>query len=123
LKKLNEWNGQRRQIAQIYNSKIKNEKIVLPQIPDDIQEHVFHIYPILVENRNEFLSYMQKAGIATLVHYPTPIMEQKAYSEYKNESDYYPVTKQICAKEVSIPLYPGMQEEQIEYIVDCMNRY
>ena len=59
----------------------------------------------------------------TNVHYPIPIMEQKAYLEYNQQSENYPVTKKICAEEVSLPLYPGMTEEQLDWVISCINKY
>ncbi len=123
LKYLDEWNEERRNGAMRYNSEIHNPKVRLPKLPTDIKEHVFHIYPVMVADRAEFVDYLKECGIATNVHYPTPIMEQGAYVEYQSESTDYPVTKQICAQEVSLPLYPGMAEEQIEWIIAAVNKY
>lgn len=123
LKYLERWNEERRKIATIYSKKINNPNILLPSGPEDIKECVYHIYPLLVKNRNEFISYLKKNEISANVHYPTPIMMQKAYVEYSSQMEDYPVTKQICAEEVSIPLYPGMTDEQIEWTIECVNRY
>lgn len=123
LNYLDKWNEERRKIALLYSSKIKNEKIKLPSIPEDKKEHVFHIYPILVEDRENFINYMNKNGVGTLVHYPVPIVEQKAYKEYQGEIEKYPVTKRICEQEVSLPLFPGMMEEEINRVIACVNAY
>lgn len=123
LNYLEKWNAERRKIAGIYTEEIKNPKILLPQMPQDIGEHVFHIYPVLVENRAVFTAYLKKQMIAVNVHYPTPIMEQEAYKEYRSQIENYPVTKQICAEEVSLPLYPGMTEKQAEWVVKCLNNF
>lgn len=123
LKYLDSWNEERRRIAEIYNRKIRNPRVKLPEMPKDIREHVYHIYPVLVEKREEFAAYLLEHGIATNVHYPIPITEQKAYEEFQGQIKDYPVTERICAQEVSIPLYPGMTEEQIEWVVSCVNQY
>lgn len=123
LQHLEEWNEERRRIAAIYTENIKNPKVVLPQMPRDEKEHVFHIYPVLVKNRTEFIEALREQGVATNIHYPTPIMEQGAYSEYREMLPKYPVTKRICEEEVSLPLYPGMTEEQIEWVIACVNRF
>lgn len=120
---LDDWNSERRRIAKIYTEQICNEKIMLPGIPSDEREHVFHIYPILVEEREDFIAFMRERGIATNIHYPIPIMEQGAYKQFEGQSGQYPVTKRICAQEVSLPLYPGMTEEQIECVVRYANMY
>ena len=117
------WNEERRQIAEKYTAQITNKKIILPQMPENREEHVFHIYPILVDGREDFTAYLKANGIEVNIHYPTPIMKQKAYEEYRGEAEQYPVTNRICAQEVSLPLYPGMTEEQINWVIACVNRY
>lgn len=123
LSHLEAWNEERRRIAAIYAENIKNPKVLLPKMPKDMKEHVFHIYPVLVQEREMFVKYLNERGIATNIHYPTPITEQGAYQEYHGQINQYPVTEQICAQEVSLPLYPGMTEEQIEWVVACVNQY
>jgi len=121
LKYLDGWNEERRRIAQIYNSNICNKKVRLPEMPDNIRQHVFHIYPVLAENREKLVEYLREQGIAVNIHYPKPIMEQEAYRQYRGQAVNYPVTKRLCMQEVSLPLYPGMTEEQIQKVVDCVN--
>lgn len=123
LKHLDGWNVERRRIAKLYTERICNEKIVLPKLPDRETEHVFHIYPVLVEKREEFIGYMRENEIFVNVHYPIPITEQKAYREWNGQVEKYPVTKRICAQEVSLPLYPGMSEEQIEWVIEKVNQF
>ena len=77
----------------------------------------------MTENREELITYLQNKGIETNVHYPTPIYRQGAYKEYLAEADDYPVTENICRQEVSIPLYPGLTEEEQDYIIHCLNEW
>ncbi len=123
LPHLDAWNEKRRKIAEIYASEMKNSKICLSKLPEDRNEHVFHIYPVFVEDRADFTAYMSECGIGTNIHYPTPIMQQGAYLTLHEEIDNYPVTKKICEGEVSLPLYPGMSEEQIAWVVRCINHF
>jgi dTDP-4-amino-4,6-dideoxygalactose transaminase len=123
LKYLEQWNGERRRIANIYQDEIKNPKVKLPQMPEQITEHVYHIYPVMVEEREHFIAYLNGQGIGTNVHYPIPIMEQGAYRGLHQSADSYPVTRQICAQEVSLPLYPGMTDDEIRRVVMCVNQY
>lgn len=120
---LEKWNTERRMIAKKYASGIQNEKIILPNMPVDEKEHVFHIYPVLTSKREDFIQFLQKRGIMTNVHYPIPLMEQGAYKELNERTGWYPVTEKICAQEVSLPLYPGMTEEEIEWVVKCVNEF
>lgn len=123
LKYLDQWNLERRRIAKRYSSEIANIKIKLPMICYNAEENVYHIYPILVKEREIFVSFLLQRGISVNVHYPVPIVCQAAYKEYVNQIDLYPVTKQLCQEEVSLPLYPGMSEEMIEWVITCVNQY
>ena len=69
LPHLDAWNEERRKIAKIYSGQITNEKVVLPQIPENEKEHVFHIYPVLVKEREAFVEHLKRRGIATNIHY------------------------------------------------------
>lgn len=123
LRYLDEWNKERRRIAKAYTKGIQNTKVICPQIPKDEEEHVFHIYPVLVEERLAFVDHLDKQGIMTNIHYPIPIMEQGAYVEDNGQIINYPVTERICRQEVSLPLYPGMTEEQIQWVIKCVDSF
>lgn len=123
LRYLDQWNEERRSIAEKYAQQIQNSKLILPQMLKERTEHVFHIYPVLVQERDVLIAYLKKKGIDVNVHYPTPIMQQGAYREFYGQSVDYPVTKRICEQEVSIPLYPGMTEEQVMWVIQCLNQY
>ncbi len=122
LKHLHDWNEERKSIAEQYNNRIKNDKFTLPVV-DERDGHVFHIYPLLCENREKLSKYLEEKGIMVNVHYPTPIPKQGAYKEMDWNMEEYPITEKICAEEVSIPLYPGMQQEEIDYIIEVLNNY
>lgn len=122
LAHIDKWNGERKRIAQIYNEKIQNALFTLPQI-NEMNSHVFHIYPILCNKRENLIEYLEKKGIGTNVHYPKPIPKQGAYQDMNWDIKDYPITEKICAEEISIPLYPGMTETEIEYIIEILNAY
>lgn len=122
LNHLLKWNEERKDIAQKFNEGIRNKLLTLPKITSR-DGHVFHIYPLLCGSRDNLISWLENKGIHTNVHYPTPIPEQGAYKEMPISIDDYPVTKKICAEEVSLPLYPGMTQEEIDYIINTLNNY
>lgn len=124
LEYLDKWNEERRQIAGKYMSGIKNDKIQLSA--KDVlleQNHVFHIFPILCTDRDELKQYLEAKGVGTNIHYPTPIPEQKAYASMRWDIAKYPNTKKICSEELSLPLYPGMTGQEIDYVIDCLNQF
>lgn len=122
LEYLDGWNEERKYIARQYYEKIKNEHITLPPVSGR-DENVYHIYPVLVQDRERFIDYLADHGIEAGIHYPKPILMQKAYSGMEKDMEQYPVTESICAQEVSIPLYPGMKQEEIDYVVHAVNAY
>lgn len=122
LKYLDQWNSERKQIAEYYCANVKNDSLLLPHI-DNPERNVFHIFPVLCEQRDHFMRYLQQRGISSLVHYPVPIPLQGAYKDMDWDIRDYPVTERICAQEVSIPLYPGLSEGDQQYIAQCLNQY
>lgn len=120
LKKLDEWTEERRKIAAVYYEKINNNKIKLPVFAEN---NVYHIFPVLCEERNALQSYLKDRGIDTLIHYPTAIHLQEAYRDMNLGKGAYPIAEEICATELSIPLYPGMSDEEVGYVVECINEF
>lgn len=123
LQYLDEWNEKRQEIAKRYAKEIQNPKVKSPKLPEHAKEHVYHIYPVLVEKRTEFIKYLAKYGIETNIHYPIPIMKQNAYIQYRERAKEYPVTNAVCEQEVSLPLYPNMDEEQIKLVIKYVNDF
>ena len=75
-----------------------------------------HIFPILTKKRNELRAYLYSKGIETLIHYEKPLHLHKAFSRYKKGG--FPIAELICDTELSLPIYPGLKEEEILFICD-----
>ncbi len=110
LKYLDTWNEMRKNISQIYEQQINRNFYILPKKMKR-EENVYHIFPILCKKREELQSYLRNNGIETNIHYPIPIYRQKAYLEVFNENNY-PVTEKICTEELSLPVFPGMNDDR-----------
>lgn len=123
LQFLDEWNQERRSIAERYTKEICNPKVKCPKLPEHAKEHVYHIYPVLVEKREIFINYLAEHGIETNIHYPIPILKQDAYIQYRRQAENYPAANAVCEKEVSIPLYPNMDENQIASVIEVVNHF
>lgn len=119
LKYLDEWNLERRRIANIYNERIQMKN----NGSSGKNDNVVHVYPVLTKHRDNLKSYLESKGIGVNIHYPIPIPMQAAYRKHGWNRKDYPVTDEICRTELSLPLYPGMAEWQIEYVVDIVNEY
>jgi len=117
---LGEWTAERRRIAKVYRREIRNEKIRL--LSED-EGNVFHIFPVFTRERDRLQQFLEEAGIHCLIHYPVPIHLQKAYTDLGYRRGDFPAAEELAETELSIPLYPGMSEAQIEYVVETLNRF
>ena len=119
LKEIDKWNARRREIVDIYNKEFKELELVTPVSDKDI-DHVYHMYILQSEKREEILNKLKDKGIATGVYYPVPLHLQKVYKELGyNESDM-PVAEYLSHRTFAIPVYPELTDEQIKYIVDSV---
>ena len=120
LSYLEDWNKERVAIAKRFYQGIQSDKIKLPKWTE---ENVYHIFPIFCEDRDKLAEYLETQGIHTLVHYPIPIHLQKAYTSLGYCKGDYPIAEKISSTELSIPLYPGLEPEEIDYMIDSINRF
>ncbi len=119
LEKMNE---ERRRIAQIYTEGIKNPKVKTPYVNPDCLP-VWHIYGIRCAERNALEKHLNEKGIGTNKHYPIPIHLQECYRDLNIPQGALPVAEEISATELSIPMYYGMIDEEIQYVIDSINEF
>jgi dTDP-4-amino-4,6-dideoxygalactose transaminase len=123
LKYLQEWNIQRQQLANKYINNLNNiEGLILPEIAK-FATHVYHLFVIRTKKRNELQAYLNDKGIGTLIHYPIPIHLQEAYLDLGYKKSNFPIAEEIADTILSLPLWPGMTDVQINYITDCIKSY
>lgn len=122
LKYTDEGNEERRTIAKLYRNGIKNNRIVIPEEYDEAY-HVFHLFPILVEDRAHFQKYLADNDIKTQIHYPIPPYVAECYKEWNYSWNDFPNAARYAKQEVSLPIYCGMPEIEIQYVIDIINRY
>jgi len=120
LKKLDMDNKKRQEIAIRYSNELDSSKIKLPII-NNPNSHVFHQFTILVDDRDQFIEYLNKHQIGSLIHYPIPPYQQKPYQN--NFGDIFPISNKIANKIVSIPCNPIVSNEQLSYIIKTINLY
>ena len=120
---LDKWNAERRRIAQRYLTEIKNPMIALPMPSDDTFRHIYHVFAIRCQKRDELEIYLREKGIGTLKHYPIPIHLQKAYEDLSVEAGALPVAEEISATVLSIPMYYGMSDEEIRFVIKALNEF
>lgn len=120
LKHLDSDNNKRREISKYYRENIKNSKLILPETYDE-KSHVWHIFAVRTQNRDEFQKYLTEKGIQIIIHYPTPPHKQGAYKEWNNLS--FPITEEIHNTILSLPISPVMTDSEVEKVVEVVNEY
>lgn len=120
LPHLERMNEERRRIARIYTECIKNDKVILPYVHADCVP-VWHIYGIRCRDRDALEKHLNKWGIGTNKHYPIPIHMQECYRNLSIFEGMMSIAEEISATELSLPMYYGMTDEEIQYIIEAIN--
>ena len=126
LKRLANWNESRRRNAQYYNELLSPIKgVTVPREADGCR-HVYHLYVILVDDRDGLQKYLNDKGVGTGLHYPVPLHLQKAYADMGYKEGEFPVTESVAKRLLSLPMFPELTKAQIEYVAqnikDFMNK-
>ena len=120
LRYLDADNARRRNIALQYAERIHNERLLLPSM-EYCKQSVHHIFPVLCKQRDELQKYLLENGVQTMVHYPIPPHRQLCYKEMAELQ--LPITEKIHAEELSIPLNQTLTQEEVETIIDVLNKF
>ena len=114
------WNDMRYNNAKIYNSLLEDiTQIGTPNIPKKL-EHVFHVYCVRVKNRDSLVKYLKDKGVNCQIHYPTPLPFLDAYSYLGHSKADFPNCVKNSYEILSLPMYPELSKEKIEYICNCI---
>ena len=122
LPMLEKMNADRRKTAKRYTEGIRNPKVIKPFVPEGCVP-VWHIYGIRCAERDALEKYLSEKGIGTNKHYPIPIHLQECYRDLNLPQGALPVAEEISRTELSLPMYYGMTEDEIQYVVDTINAY
>tara|TARA_B110000003_G_scaffold247928_1_gene259311 strand:+ start:28014 stop:29117 length:1104 start_codon:yes stop_codon:yes gene_type:complete len=123
LKYLQKWNNDRKSIALKYNSFLsKCDDVKIPKKLNNC-DHVYHLYVIQINKRDELQQYLTQNGIGTSIHYPIPPHLQKAYSGLKYKKEDFPIAEKLANTSLSLPIYPGLSNFDIEYICNTIIKF
>lgn len=123
LKHLKEQNSIRHQLAEFYNQNLDGVgDLILPAIANGASS-VYHIYLVRTKKRDALQKFLADNGIGTLIHYPVPMHLQKAYAEMNFKRGDFPLAEEIADTCLSLPLYPGMGEEEMEYVATTIQKF
>lgn len=122
LRYMDAGNLERRHLAEMYIRSIQNPKLIIPPVYKEVF-HVYHLFPVLVEDRDGFQAYLKKNGVNTQVHYPIPPYVAECYKDWGYAWSDFPNAERYAKHEVSLPIYAGMPEEEVCYVIDVINHY
>ena len=123
LNYLEEWLIKRNNNAKLYNIKLKEiENVITPKISSD-REHVFHLYVVRAERRNQLREFLIENSIATGIHYPVALPNLKAYRDFGYTSNDFPVSYMLQDEIISLPMYPELTEAEIDYVVGTIRKF
>jgi dTDP-4-amino-4,6-dideoxygalactose transaminase len=115
------WTEARRRNAGVYDRLLQPLGVQRPADVDG-QRHVYHVYAVLLREREAVRARLHQAGIATGVHYPTPVHLQPAYADLSYRAGDFPVAERVAAQTLSLPMYPELTTAQIEQVVECLRQ-
>jgi dTDP-4-amino-4,6-dideoxygalactose transaminase len=122
LHHLDEWNEARRRHARLYDRLLKDTSVTPPLNPE-YSEHVYHLYVVQSERRDELREWLEAKDVATGIHYPVPIHLQPAYAHLGYSEGDFPVTEAYARRTLSLPMFPELTKEQIEYVVEAIHQF
>lgn len=122
LSHLERMNSERRRIAKKYTEGIRNSKVIIPSVLSDCVP-VWHIYGIRCIERDGLEKYLNGKEISTNKHYPIPMHLQECYRDLNISQGTLPIAEEISNTELSIPMYYGMTDDEIRYVIDAINEF
>jgi len=120
LHRLDQDNDYRKGLATYYLENIHNPEVILPEVKD-WNAHVFHVFPVLCENRDQLQAFLEMKDIQTLIHYPVPPHQQAAYPEWNQL--HFPITESIHQMELSLPVSQVFTHSEAELVCNCINEF
>ena len=114
-------NQKRREIAKRYLEGIRNPLLSLPLMPKDEAQHVWHVFTVFCDRRDELKRYLDEKGVQTVIHYPIPPHHQPAYTEWHDLS--FPITERIHDTVLSLPISPILTDEEIGRVISIINLF
>jgi len=112
--------ARRQEIARLYRAGIKNSLVTLPQVEAE-SAHVWHLFVVRSEVREQLQQWLTGQGVQTLIHYPIPPHQQQAYPQFRNCQ--LPLTEKIHQQVISLPMDPTMNDEAVAKVIDAVNGF
>jgi len=122
LPNLDCWNEERRRIARAYRERMSDLPLTF-QRPEESEEHVFHLFVIRTQMRDQLLEYLRAKGVDAVVRYPIPIHLQPAFSDYGWRRGQFPVAEALARELLCLPIRPNLAMEEIDLVCNCVRSF
>lgn len=123
MRHLEEWTERRRRVARMYRDKLRGIPQVKVPAEAPYVKHVYHLFEIRVPKRDELMRFLKERGIETGLHYPEPLHTQEAYAYRGYRRGDFPVAERCCKEILSLPMFPEMRDDQIEYVAETIKEF
>ena len=122
LPHLDGWTEARRSHARLYNELLAGSDVTVPWESQEVR-HVFHLYVVRTNRRDDLLAFLKSEGIDAGIHYPIAVHKQPAYASRGYSEVRLTASEQAAAEVLSLPMYPELTESQIHYVADALKRF
>ncbi|OQA25698.1 MAG: dTDP-3-amino-3,6-dideoxy-alpha-D-galactopyranose transaminase [Verrucomicrobia bacterium ADurb.Bin345] len=122
LPRLAAWNRARAEHAEAYRRRLGGLPLTLPAEPKDGQ-HIYHLFVVQTERRDELLAFLERNGISCGIHYPVPVHLQKACASLGYGPGSFPVTEKLAGRILSLPMFPELTDGQIACVCDVIHQF
>jgi dTDP-3-amino-3,4,6-trideoxy-alpha-D-glucose transaminase len=123
LKRLSGWNEQRRQAGAALREALSDTDLILPAPATADGDHVYHLFVVRTPNRDAFRSHLNESGVASAIHYPTPIHLQPSYAKTGPSQGNLPVSERLAAESCSLPIFPSITDEELDRIAAAASSF
>jgi dTDP-4-amino-4,6-dideoxygalactose transaminase len=123
LPHLQNWTESRRNNAQLYNELLQGIGDIITPIETESNKHVYHLYVIRTNKRDELQKFLKENNVASGVHYPIPLHLQPAYKYLNLGEGNFPISEEYAKTMLSLPMFPELTKEQISYVVEKIKEF
>ena len=122
LPRLPEWNARRREVAAAYRERLANLPLRFQRVAPG-EEHVYHLFQVRTDRRDDLLRHVRAAGVDAVVRYPTPIHLQPAFADLGWRKGDFPVAERLAEELLCLPIRPDLTRDEIDYVADCVRSF
>lgn len=113
----------RKMIAARYRKEIHSDKFTFLLPPEEEDAHVYHLFVVNCNNRDRFMTYLKSNGIESDIHYPAALHQQPASLQIRTDSEGLPNAEKYVTTCLSIPCHPFLTDDELDHIIECINKY